>query len=157
MMFSEGCHLIDRAVSVLGKPMKVTGFIRHDSPLPDGLADNNLAILEYGNAIAEISLAGSHPNGVRHRFLEISGTNGSARVQPYTYPSRLTVDLADGAGPYKAGLQTLEMSPPPGRPYTPDFKELADIIRNGSQATHSPAHDLDTHETLLRVCGMLGS
>ena len=47
MMFSEGCHLIDRAVAVLGKPRKVTGFLRHDSPIADGFADNNLAILEY--------------------------------------------------------------------------------------------------------------
>ena len=33
MMFSEGCHLIDRATALLGKPSKVSGFIRHHSPL----------------------------------------------------------------------------------------------------------------------------
>ena len=108
MMFSEGCHLIDRAVDVLGKPRKVTGFLRHDSPITDGLADNNLVILEYEGAIAEISLAGFHPSGTGHRFLEISGTNGSARVQPYVFPSYLTVDLAKAAGPYKAGKQVVE-------------------------------------------------
>ena len=30
MMFSEGCHLIDRATALLGKPQKVTGL--HSSP-----------------------------------------------------------------------------------------------------------------------------
>lgn len=156
MMFSEGCHLVDCAVRVLGKPRKAAGFLRHDGTLPDGLADNTLAILEYDSALAEISLAGFHPNGTRHRFVEISGTNGSARLQPYAFPSRITIDLADAAGPYKAGLQSAELSPPPGPGYTPDFREMAAIIRNGAQPTYSVEHDLITHETLLRVCGMLG-
>ena len=157
LMFSEGCHLVDRAIAVLGKPRKVTGFIRHDSPVADGLADNTLAVLEYDQAIAEISLAGFRSNGTPYRFMEILGTNGSARVQPYTYPSRLTVDLVDAAGPYRAGPQVLEPPAPPGLGYAPDFRELAAIIRNGATPSHSPEHDLITHETLLRVCGMLSS
>jgi predicted dehydrogenase len=155
LMFSEGCHLIDRAVAVLGKPRKVTGILRHDSTIDDGLADNTLAILEYDHSIAEISMAGFRSNGTPYRFLEILGTNGSARAQPYTYPSRLTVDLVDAAGPYKAGPQVLEPPPPPGRPYTPDFREMAAMIRTGAPPSHSPEHDLFTHETLLRACGML--
>ena len=155
LMFSEGCHLIDRAVAVLGKPAKVTGFLRHESPIPDGLADNTLAILEYDHAVAEISMAGFHAHGNRYRFLEILGTNGIARVQPYAFPSRLTVDLTDAAGPYKAGEQVVEPPPPPGLPYTPDFREMAGIIRRGERPSYSAEHDLATHETLLRVCGML--
>ena len=154
MMFSEGCHLIDRAVALLGKPKKVTGFLRHDSPKADGLSDNNLAILEYDRAIAEISLAGFHPHGTPHRFLEILGTNGSARVQPYA-GSKLMVDLAKPAGPYKAGQQTLQLPEPPGLAYTPDFAEMAAVIRKNATPSYSPEHDLATHETLLRVCGML--
>jgi predicted dehydrogenase len=157
LMFSEGCHLVDRAVAVLGKPRKVTGVLRHDSTIADGLADNTLAILEYDHAIAEISLAGFRSNGTPYRFLEILGTNGSARAQPYTYPSRLMVDLVEAAGPYKAGIQVSESPPPPGPGYSPDFRELAAIIRNGASPSHSPEHDLVTHETLLRVCGMLAS
>src|SRR5262249_23087618 len=30
LMFSEGCHLVDRAVALLGRPKKVTGFLRRD-------------------------------------------------------------------------------------------------------------------------------
>ena len=156
MMFSEGCHLIDCAVAVLGKPRKVTGILRHDGTLPDQLADNTLAILEYDRALAEISLAGFHPRGTSHRFVEISGFNGSARLQPYVLPSRLTVDLAEAAGPYKAGMQTIDLAAPPGPGYTPEFREMEAVIRSGSRATYSVEHDLNTHETLLRVCGMLG-
>jgi len=155
MMFSEGCHLVDRAVAVLGKPVKATGILRQDAPIADNLADNTLAVLEFDRAIAEISLAGFHRNGNRHRFLEVLGTNGSARVQPFTFPSRLVVDLADAAGPYRAGEQTLEVPAPPGLGYTPDFREMAAIIREGAPPSHSAEHDLITHEALLRICGML--
>jgi predicted dehydrogenase len=156
MMFSEGCHLVDCAVAVLGKPRKVTGILRHDATITDQLADNTLAILEYDHAVAEISLAGFHPRGTSHRFVEVSGFNGSARLQPYTFPSRLTVDLAEAAGPYKAGAQAIDLAAPPGLGYTPDFREMAAVIRGGSPATYSVEHDLNTHDTLLRVCGMLG-
>lgn len=154
LMFSEGCHLVDRAVAVLGKPVKVSGIIRHDSTLDDGLADNTLAILEYDHAVAEISLAGFRSNGTPYRVLEILGTNGSATAQPYAYPSRLTVDLVDAAGPYRAGVQILDMPPPPGPTYSPDFREMAAVMRNGLRPSHSAEHDLLVQETLLRVCGM---
>ena len=107
-MFSEGCHLIDRAVALLGRPKKATGFLRHDGAPADKLADNDLAVLEYDHALAEISMAGFHPHGALYRYLEILGTNGSARMQPYTFPSQLMVDLAKPAGPYKAGEQKIE-------------------------------------------------
>ncbi|MBI2686857.1 MAG: Gfo/Idh/MocA family oxidoreductase [Acidobacteria bacterium] len=154
MMFSEGCHLIDRATALLGKPLKVNGYIRHHSPVEDGLMDNNLVILEYPQAIAEISLAGFDPHGNQHRYVEILGTNGAAKAQPFA-PVRLTMTLRDAAGPYKAGEQTLEPPGPPGLAYTPDFAELAAIIRKGAAPTYTAEHDLMTHHVLLEACGML--
>ena len=154
MMFSEGCHLVDRATALLGKPTKVTGFVRHHSPLPDGLADNSLIVLEYPQAMAEISLAGFDPRGNEHRFVEILGTNGSAKAQPFA-PVRLVVDLKEPAGPYRAGQQTLEPHGPPGPAYTPDFAEMAAIIRKGAEPSYSAQHDLMTQEVLLEACGML--
>ncbi len=155
MMFSEGCHLIDRATALLGKPTKVTGFIRHHSPIADGLADNSLVVLDYPNAVAEISLAGFDPLGNQHRYVEILGTNGSAKAQPFA-PVRLTVELKQAAGPYDAGVQT--RVPPgasSGMPYIPDFVEMAGVIREGVKPTYSAEHDLMTQAVLLEACGML--
>jgi predicted dehydrogenase len=151
MMFSEGCHLVDRATALLGKPTKVDGYIRHHSPLPDGLADNSLIVLEYPQAIAEISLAGFDPHGNQHRYVEILGTNGSAKAQPFA-PVRLMVTLKEAAGPYRAGEQTLELK---GPTYTPDFAELAAVIRKGTGPSYTAEHDLMTQEVLLQACGML--
>lgn len=154
MMFSEGCHLVDRATALLGKPARVNGFIRHHSPAPDGLADNNLMVLEYREALAEISLGGFDPHGNQHRYVEILGTNGSAKASPFA-PVRLTVTLKEPMGPYRAGEQTLEPASPPGLAYTPDFAELAAVIRNGAKPSYTAEHDLMTHEVLLEACGML--
>ncbi len=154
MMFSEGCHLIDRATALLGKPTRIHGFIRHHAPNTDGLADNNLVILEYPQAIAEISLAGFDPHGNSHRFVEIHGTNGSAKASPFN-PVGLSVTLKDAAGPYAKGQQSLVPPDPPGLAYTPDFTILAAVIRKGAAPDYTPAHDLMTHAVLLEACGML--
>lgn len=153
MMFSEGCHLVDRATALLGKPDKVTGFIRHHSPLPDGLADNSIVVLEYPQALAEISLAGFDPQGIQHRSVEILGTNGSATAQPFA-PVRLTIELKDAVGPYRSGVQRLEPPSPPGLAYTPDFAEMAAVIRAAARPTYTPEHDLMTQRVLLEACGM---
>lgn len=154
MMFSEGCHLIDRATALLGKPTKVSGFIRHHGQTADALADNNLVMLEYPQAIAEISLAGFDPQGNAHRYVEILGTNGSAKAQPFA-PVRLQVRLKEAAGPYRPGDQLLEPPTPPGLAYTPDFAEMAAIIRRNAVPTYTAAHDLMTQEVLLTACQMI--
>jgi predicted dehydrogenase len=154
MMFELGCHMIDRAVDLFGKPKKVTGFLQHDSPIADGLADNTLAILEYDRAMAEIYVAAFQPHGDHYRCLEVLGSNGKAVAEPFA-PLRLKVDLKQPAGPYKAGEQTLEPAPAPGPAFAPDFVEMASIIREGAQPSYSPAHDLAAQQALLEACGVL--
>jgi len=154
MMFELGCHLIDRAVDLLGKPAKVTGILRHESPLDDGLADNTFAILEYERSLAEIRVSAFQPHGDQYREIEILGTNGKAWVRPFS-PLRLTLDLEDAAGPYKAGVQTIEPPAARGPSYAPDFIEMASIIRDGARASYSTEHDLATHEALLKACHVI--
>jgi predicted dehydrogenase len=153
IMFEDGCHLIDRAVALFGKPKKVTSFLRHDAPIPDGMIDNALAVLEYDSAFAEIHMAAFQPHGSEYRCLEILGDNGKAIVQPFA-PIRLVVDLKEVAGPYRTGAQTLQPAPPPGPTYAPDFREMAHIIRDGAEPSYSNEHDLITQQTLLQVCGV---
>ena len=154
MMFELGCHMIDRVVALLGKPRRVTGRLRHDSPVDDTLADNTLAVLEYNSALAEVYVAAMQPHGRNYRTLEILGTNGTARVRPFS-PLRLQLDLGDPAGPYSSGIQDVPLTAPPGPAFAPDFRELAGVIRRGAKPTYSPEHDLAVQEVLLRACGMV--
>ena len=151
MMFELGCHLIDRATDLLGRPAKVTGHLWHHGRENDALADNTLAILEYPRAVAEISVAAMHPHGNAYRSVEITGTNGSATVRPFA-PYRLTSHLRDAVGPYPAGLKETEF-PPDQRPgFAPDFLEMERVIRNDAIPSYSAQHDLMTQEVLLKAC-----
>ena len=50
MMFELGCHIIDSAIYLLGKPDKVTPYPRQTRD-SDDLYDNMMAVLEYPTAI----------------------------------------------------------------------------------------------------------
>ena len=151
MMFELGCHLVDRATDLLGKPKNVTAYLWRHSSEKDALADNTLAILEYDRAVAEISVAAMHPHGNSYRIVEITGTNGSAKVQPFS-PLRLVSHLKDAAGPYPAGLKTTEFPPDTLPAYSSDFLEMARVIRENAAPSYSPGHDLMTQEVLLKAC-----
>jgi predicted dehydrogenase len=152
MMFELGCHLIDRAVDLFGRPKKVTGILRHESAIDDNLADNTLAVLEFDSAMAEIYVAAFQPSGDQYRCLEILGTNGRAVVQPFD-PLRLALDLKQPAGVYRSGRQMTDLAAP-GPIFSPDFAEMARIIRHKERPSYSVEHDLITQETLLKACGV---
>lgn len=151
MMFELGCHLIDRATDLLGKPTRVTGYLWSHGRADDTLADNTLAILEYPQAVAEISVAAMHPRGNFFRTVEITGANGSATVRPFS-PYRLSTHLRDDAGPYPAGLKETLFPPDRLPAFSPDFLEMARVIREGATPSYTWQHDLMTQEVLLKAC-----
>ncbi|MBM3735504.1 MAG: Gfo/Idh/MocA family oxidoreductase [Acidobacteria bacterium] len=151
MMFELGCHLVDRVTDLLGKPTRVTAYLWHHSSAPDKLADNTKAVLEYPRAMAEIHVAAMDPNGNSYRTFAITGTNGSMTVTPFA-PLRLASHLKEAAGPYPAGRKEHTFAAE-ARSYTPDFLEMARVIREGAQPSYSARHDLMTQEVLLKACG----
>ena len=155
MMFDLGSHMIDRIVDLLGKPKTIKGWVRHDSTVNDKLADNTLAVFEFEKAMAEVYIAAQQPHGNSYRTFQILGAEGTATVRPFFPELRLHVDLAHAAGPYKAGLQTIEIPKPKQAPYEPDFRALAGMIRNGDTPEYSIEHDLIVQEALLRACQMM--
>ena len=151
MMFELGCHMIDRVVDLLGAPRKVTGWLLHDAPADDGLADNTLAILECDNAVGEVYIAAMQPHGNNYRTFQILGTQGTATVRPFAPDGGLYVDMADAEDERKVPL-----SIPKWRgPYEPDFSMLARVIRKGEAPDYKAEHDLVVQETLLRACHVL--
>jgi len=149
-MFELGCHLIDAVVRLLGKPVKVIPHLQQRGD--DGLADNCTAVLEFARAQAIVTSAVLQPNAFAHRFIEVIGTNGTARIQPIE-PPVLTLDLAKAAGPYKSGAQSVEL--PTYRRYAPEFAALSAQVRGGGKPDISLETELLVQETLLRACEML--
>ena len=150
-MFELSGHVIDRVVELLGKPKAVKSWLRHDTSIPDKLADNNLAVFEYDKALAVVSQATKMPGAGDHRSFEILGTDGTFMVYPESNPPTMHVVMRKAQGPYKAGKQTITLPPQPR--FIADFAELAKAIQTGKPLKHSYDHELLLHETLLRASG----
>jgi predicted dehydrogenase len=150
-MFEQGCHLIDPMVRLLGKPRKVTPFLRKHGAFDDQLADNTAAVFDYPRAMGIVMTSVLQPGASRHRAFEIFGSNGSAVVRPIE-PPVLEIDLEKPAGPYKAGPQKVVL--PPFRRYAGDFEELAEAVANERPLAITPREDLLVHETLIQASEM---
>ncbi|MCW5978300.1 MAG: Gfo/Idh/MocA family oxidoreductase [Bryobacteraceae bacterium] len=161
-MFELGGHLIDPIIRLMGRPERVTPYLRHDfGALDDGLTDNTMAVLEWRGAIGTVATASMHhrsptaggnSGALPYRALEIYGTQGAAVVRPIEPPS-LLIDLTVAAGPYKAGPQTQSFT---YARYVDDFIELAAAVRGEGKLRVRPEEDLLVEESLLRASGMEG-
>lgn len=151
-MFEQGAHLTDLVVRILGKPAKVTSFLRHDGAFDDTLKDNTAAVFEYPRAFAILVSSVLQPGASRHRAIEIFGSRGNAVIRPIEPPS-LEIDLAAAAGPYRQGWQKVEL--PPYERYAGDIDELAAALLDGKPMLVSLDQELDIQETLLRASLML--
>ena len=149
-LFEQGSHLIDLAVWLMGKPVKVSSILRTDGGT-DGFADNTLATLEWPKAMGIVTAATLQPNARAHRFFEVCGSRGTGRVAPLE-PPVLHLDLSTppGSGVKKAEPLEFEF-----RRYVGDFAELHDCISRNRPLSITPQHDLDATETLFRACEML--
>jgi predicted dehydrogenase len=150
-MFELSGHVIDRVVELLGRPKTVKSWLRHDTSVPDKLADNNLAVFEFDRALAVIAQSTKMAGSGDHRSFEIIGTDGTFIVHPESGPPRMRVFMRKAQGPYKAGWQDLTLPPQPR--FVADFAELAKAIQTGVSLKHSYDHELLLHETLLRASG----
>ncbi len=150
-LFELGGHLIDPMIRLMGRPVRVTPFLRKDGDFRDNLADNTLAVFEFPRALGTVFSATMQPNSGHYRAFEVLGTNGTAVVNPIEPPS-LRIDLDKAAGPYKSGIQQVKL--PPYHRYVEDFKELAAAVRSGKPLSITPREELIVQEALIHACDM---
>jgi len=151
-MFEQGSHLVDIVVRMLGKPNRVTPFLRMHGTRADPLRDNNVAVLEFERATAVITNTALQAASTPPRSVEVIATKGTALLQPIEPPT-LQFDMAVAAGPFHKGPQDIPM--PPYRRYEAEFAELAAAVRGESPLAVSLDDELLVAETVLRAAGML--
>ena len=152
-MFELGCHVIDSVVRALGRPVKVTPHSRCSSALGDGLADNQLAVLDYPKATATVRSALVEIDGGTRRQFVLCGTRGTFDIRPLEPPAaRLALDAARGE--YKKGYQDVAFARAGGGRYGGDFADFAQVIRGEKAFEFSPEHDLAVQETVLLASGL---
>lgn len=150
-MFELGPHVIDPLVRLLGRPNRVTPYLKKHGEFADTLADNTAAVLEYSGALGIVIGAALAGNGSRYRSFEVHGTNGVATLRPIEAP-RLVFDLVRPAGPYPAGPHVVAL--PPYERYVDDMASLAAAVRGEKPLHVTFAEDLVVQEALIQASGM---
>lgn len=155
IFYDLGGHMLDQVVWLLGRPNKVTAFLRNDTTdaIP-AFKDNTLGVFEYDKAIAFIDIAAMETRPMARRF-EVYGTKGSAIiVEPFEPAHTLRLCLEEAGGGYDKGLHMIPV-PEQGRQETHDLSLAAFIatIRGEQPPDRGYAHELLVQETLLRATG----
>ncbi len=153
VLFELGSHVIDVVVRLLGRPDRVTPFLRtSSSSKADKLADTTVAILEFPRTTVVITSTAQRHNANENRSFEFCGTRGNALLQPIE-PPQLSIDLAAPMIDLPKGRSTVAL--PRFQRYLGEFNELAHSIRSGNPLAVSLATEHIVQETLLRCVGVL--
>lgn len=150
-MFELGCHLVDTALTVLGRPDAVHPFSKSTRPGSNALPDNQLAVLEYPRATAILRCNHSDPYGFPRRRLSIAGTRGALTIEPLE-SGKGVMRLSEANDEFPSGESRFALDLPSGR-YDGEFRDLARVIRGAKKLAWDAAHDIAVHETALRAAG----
>ena len=142
-------HVIDAIVTLLGRPEKVTSFMRSDLGIVPGLSDNTMAVLEYKKAMASIESAAHEVSPSSSRRFEVYGTRGSVILEPLEPPA-VRFCLSEDRGEYVKGWQVVDLEKPGGR-YDGEVVALVADIRGEKSPDRSLYHELIMQETILRA------
>jgi predicted dehydrogenase len=151
-MFELGCHVIDAAVRMLGRPTKVMAYNRADPAGGSDFAVNQLAVLEYPKAVATIRSTLLEVDGGARRQFVVCGTKGTFEIYPLE-PAKARLVLHAAAAGYQKGSQEITLPKGGGR-YDADFADLAAVLRGEHAFEYTPAHDLAVQETVLLASGL---
>jgi predicted dehydrogenase len=153
ILFELLCHLIDIVVALLGRPDRVTPFLRDELGTGPAFEDNTLVVLEYPRAMAMLSSAAMEVMPFPARRFEVYGTRGSVILEPFEKEPvvRLCLDTArDG---FEAGWQQFPVRLGPR--YAGSLAALVADIRGEKAPDRSLDHELTVQETVLRASGVL--
>lgn len=149
-LFELGCHIIDAAMTILGKPASVNAF---STPVgTDGVQDNQMAVLKYAKATAVIRCNHTDPFGGPRRRFNVTGTDGAFEIVPLE-SGKVNLSITKAHGTYKKGAQSFQLDVPKDR-YAAEFVDLAKVVRDEKKLAWDAAHDIAVHETVLRAAGV---
>ena len=157
IMYILGCHLIDFTVAALGRPDKVTPFLKSAPGDPEGARNFCTAVLEYPHALAVLRACSRSAVPTSGRTMKVAGTNGVLRFSPVERydgkPVEVELALAKDAGGYPAGTHTLRFPPQSDR-YIGQLRLFAKVLRGEATDPYTYDHDDLTHRVILAASGL---
>lgn len=151
-------HMLDQIVWLLGRPLTVTAFLRHDDDPVPGFVDNALGVFEFERALAFVDIAAMETRPMARRF-EVYGSKGSAiLVEPFEPAQEIRLCLADAAREYVQGEQRIPVKPQSRQSlYALELDAFLSALRGDMEPDRTLAHELLVQETLLRATGGIGA
>lgn len=156
IFFDLGGHVLDQIVWMLGRPEKVTSFLRNDGGSVEPFKDNTLTVYEFEKGMAFISISALEPRPMARRF-EVYGTEGSAIIiEPFEPGHTIRLCLQSTKGGYSQGEQIVKIDGESRqRLYELELDAFLATI-GGTQSPDRPmSHELLVQETLLRATGLI--
>jgi len=149
-------HMLDQIVWILGRPLKVTSFLRHDdSPVP-GFADNTLMVHEYPRAMSMVDIAAMEVRPMARRY-EVYGTQGTAiLLEPFEPAQAISLSLDQDRAGFAKGNQVIPVQPQSRQSlYELELEAFLATVSGERPPDRSLEHELLVQETLLRGVGIL--
>jgi len=150
-MFELGPHVIDPLIRLLGRPERITPFLKKLGDFDDNMADTVIAVFEFPQAIGTVIGTSLQPNSGRYREFVAYGTQGTMSIGSLDNPT-LEVDFAEPTGPYPKGPHMVEL--PKYTRYVDDLKEFAAAVRGDSNIAVTQREDLMVQEAIIAASGM---
>ena len=151
IMFILACHLVDIIVALLGRPDRVTPFLRAEGTEFPWYRDNTAAIFEYAGTMATLESSSLEISSGSSRRLEVYGTRGSAILEPLEPPA-LRLCLDEDRDGYAEGWQTVAVENRPR--YVESLRAFVADIRGEKKPDRSLDHEFTVQETVLRAAGL---
>lgn len=155
IMYILGSHLVDLIVYLLGKPDKVTSFLKHTGFDGIDFADNTLAVLEYEKAIARVFVSSVEVNGFGRRQFMVSGSEGTVNICPIERPLTMTfsdTSIADETYEDRKIFLHFEDNTSNGR-YDEMMQDFYAYIKGTKQNPFTYEHDYAVQEVLSEIVG----
>ena len=155
IMYILGSHLVDLIVYVLGEPKKITSFLKHSGFDGIDLEDNNLAVLEYDNALARIFVSSVEVNGYGRRQFVVCGSRGSVNICPLERPIKMTyADTTIVDSPWATAFIDVPIDDVPGScRYDEMMKDFYAYIKGTKQNPFTYEHDYLVQKVLSEIVG----
>ena len=148
-------HMLDQVVWLLGRPQKVTSFLRSETGFVPEFTDNNLSVLEYDRALAFVDIAAMETAPPARRF-EVYGTKGSAIMEPMDSAGEIRLCLQEATDGFEVGAQIVPIEVQTRQQlYELELEAFMAAIQGREPSDRTPEHELLVQETVLRSVGIL--
>lgn len=155
IMYILGSHMVDLIVFIMGKPEKITPFLKRTNLDGIDFEDNNLAVLEYEKALAQVYISSVEVNGWGRRQFMVSGSKGTVNILPLENTCAMTyADLNISTNPYEDMKQNIDVKDiPKGSRYDEMMQDFYGYITGIKVNPFTYEHELAVQETLYRITG----